>query len=250
MTAARPHTVVVGGTHGIGRAVVRRFLADGHLVSVVGRREPPEAEHDAVVLHRADLADPARLGELPVELVDAGGPLANLVFLQRARGGDDEWRSELEVSVEATRTLIEALQGSFAPHGGSIVIVSSHASRLVADEQPLGYHVGKAALTQIARYYAVRLGPVGIRVNSVSPAAVVKEEAREWYDRHPEASAGFRRSAPLRRMGTPEDVAGAIAFLCGADAGYVTGHDLAVDGGLAALMQETLLRVPPEGGTR
>jgi NAD(P)-dependent dehydrogenase (short-subunit alcohol dehydrogenase family) len=209
-------------------------------VSVLGRRRPPEAELPNVWQRSVDLRDGDSLRAALAELVAERGPLGNLVLLQRFRGHGDAWEGELEVSLSTTKTIIEATRGRFAG-GGSIVIVCSHASRLVAQEQPVGYHAAKAALRQIARYYAVELGPESIRVNCVTPGTVLKDESAaglltaKW-------SRTVVEATPLRRFGTPEDTAAAIGFLCSDAASFVTGHDLVVDGGLSLLWQESLLR--------
>ncbi len=235
------HTLVVGGTRGIGRAVTRRFAAAGGRVSVVGRSEPEETSLANVRHWAVDLGVAARLPEAVAQIVEAGGPLDNLVVLHRFRGDGDPWQGELDVSLTATRTLVESAAGRFSEGGGAIVIASSNASRLVAGEQPVGYHAAKAALRQMARYYAVVLGPDGIRVNCVTPGAVLKEESREAYLASPFAEP-IRAATPLRRIPTAEDVAAAVAVLCSPDTALVTGQELVVDGGLSLLWQESLIR--------
>lgn len=232
-----PHAVVIGGTRGSGPEVVRRLLADGYAVSVLSRR-PGEGETGAT--HRlVDVTDRARLMETLSAVVDERGPVAALVLLQRFRGDGDEWEGELAVSLGAARTAIEALRGSFAPRGASVVLVGSNASRLVAVEQGPGYHAAKAGLRQLARYYAVVLGPEGVRANCVSPGVVAKP------GRAAEAESLdvlYARITPLGRPGRPTDVANAVSLLCDERASFVTGQDLAVDGGLSLVWQETLIR--------
>jgi NAD(P)-dependent dehydrogenase (short-subunit alcohol dehydrogenase family) len=244
------HTLVVGGTRGIGRCVARRFASDGHAVSILGRRKPPEADRDAVRLWQVDLADSDALTQALQEVTAVGGLLDNVIFLQRFRGEGDDWTGEFDVSLTATREIVDALAPHFAA-AASIVIVGSHASHLVAMEQPIGYHAAKAALTQMARYLAVELGPRSIRVNVVLPGSVIKEEsakamqAEAW-------SETVAKLTPLRRLGTSEDVAAAVALLCSPDAAFVTGAQLAVDGGLSLLWQESLIRAAasPKGDGR
>ena len=155
------HTLIVGGTRGIGRAVVRRFAADGGAVSVLGRTSPAEASLPNVRHQAVDLARAGTVADAVAAAAGAGGPLDNLVLLHRFRGEGDPWQGELDVSLTATKAVVDAAAGRFADRGGSIVIACSNASRLVADEQPLSYHAAKAALRQMARYYAVTLGPSG-----------------------------------------------------------------------------------------
>ena len=235
------HTLVVGGTWGIGRAVTRSFAESGGRVSVIGRREPAEAALPNVQHMSVDVREPEALRDAIAELVTEKGPLQNVVLLQRFRGNGDKWDGELDVSLTATRTIVDDVSQRFADGGGSIVIVCSNASRLVASEQHVGYHAAKAALRQMARYYAVELGPADIRVNCVTPGTVLKEESADAH-----LASGWTATVvdatPLRRLGTPEDTAAAVVFLCSDAASFVTGHDLVVDGGLSLLWQESLIR--------
>jgi NAD(P)-dependent dehydrogenase (short-subunit alcohol dehydrogenase family) len=167
--------------------------------------------------------------------------LSALVAVQRFRGHGSVWEGELETSVRATRAAIEGLAPRFAAGGGSIVLGGSVASRFVAPEQPVGYHVAKAALRQMARYYAVVLGPRGIRVNVVSPAAMIKSDAGRATPRPLRALYG--RVIPLGRAPSTEDVAQAVVFLCGPRAALITGQDLVIDGGLSLLTHEALAKM-------
>lgn len=238
------HSLVVGGTRGIGREVVKRLAAEGQAVSVIGRRAPapgdlelPEVRHWTV-----DLSDGAALEGAVSELLSRGA-LSSLVLCQRWRGTGDAWAGELQTSLTATRSLLERMAGAFAPDGDrSVVLVSSIVSHLVASEQDSSYHVAKAGLNQLARYYAVKLGPSGVRVNSVSPSVFVKDESRDYYQQNQAIVDLFTRITPLRRMGTAAEIAAAVHFLCGPAASFVTGQDLVVDGGITLQAQPSLAR--------
>ena len=239
--SSAPHTMVVGGTRGIGRAVVRHFLAAGHQVSVLGRRACPERGASS---HLVDLAEQPALQAALQAAVKQHGRLTNVVLLQRYRGEGDAWQGELDVSLTATKLIIERLAESFVRRrrgtAGAIVICGSNASRLVAGEQPVGYHAAKAALRQMARYYACSLAPRGVRVNCVTPGIVLKDEAREFYRQNAKLHALYCRMTPLGRMGSPKDIADAVGFLCGPAAAFITGQEIIVDGGLSLLWQASL----------
>jgi glucose 1-dehydrogenase len=112
------------------------------------------------------------------------------------------------------------------------VLVSSVAAEIVVEDQPVGYHAAKGALQQMARYYAVMLGRRGVRCNCVSPSIFMKEEfAHQPQD--PEKAAFFQQAIPLGRPASWEELTGPIAFLCSPAAGYLTGQDLVVDGGMS-----------------
>ena len=237
----KPHTLVVGGTRGIGREVVRHFVRTGHKVTVFGRRV---SQDTGVSSQSVDLSDhDAVLAALGAAL-KASGRLSNLVLLQRYRGEGDLWQGELDVSLTATKKIIERLTGEFARQRrtalNSIVIVGSNASRLIAVEQSVGYHAAKAALGQMARYYACALAPRGIRVNCVTPGIVLKDEARKFYRENKGLHDLYRQITPLGRMGSPKDIADAIRFLCSPSAIFITGQEIIVDGGLSLLWQGSL----------
>ena len=238
------HLLVVGGTKGIGRAVAQRLAADDQAVSVIGRHEPAGDLDDRIKAWPVDVADRAALHAALHGIVGSQGPLSGAVLLQRYRGGGDDWAGEIATSVTATRELIEWAGEHFEDRGRgkAIVVVSSVASRFIAAEQPVSYHVAKAALSQMVRYYAVSLGRMGIRINAICPGTVVKEESRAFYAAHPEIEALFRDIVPLGRMGTSEDVAELAAFLVSGRAAFLTGQNIVLDGGVSLQSHESMGR--------
>ncbi|GIU98190.1 MAG: 3-ketoacyl-ACP reductase [Actinomycetota bacterium] len=226
--------VVTGGTSGIGLAVVRRFVREGARVVAIARRPGPEAEAAGARVLACDVADAERtraafeeatalLGGLDVVVLNAGvseldeGPVEAV--------DPDRLRRQLEVNAlgvlhglrEAARHLRD---------GGSVIITSTAALAWPFPDY-LTYSASKAPLEAMCRHAAMKLGPRGIRVNTVSPGTIITAMQPED---DPEA-----RIAPLAtclgRVGTPEDVAGVVAFLASDDARYVTATDIRVDGG-------------------
>lgn len=239
------HTLIVGGTRGLGRALMRALAARGDRVSVIGRREPPDSDKAVPnVKHwKADLQAGDSALRAAGSAIAERGQLSYLIFAQRYRGEGDIWSGEIQVSLTATKQLIEALAPQFNPQGDrGIVLVSSVFGVQVGEGQPLGYHVGKAGMNQMARFYAVVLGQKGIRVNTVTPFTFLKEESRDFYVKNEALQALYQDIVPLGRMGTTEDIANAVAFLCSPAAGYINGQDIRVDGGLSLVWPETLAR--------
>lgn len=238
-------TLIIGGTRGIGRALVATLAEKKQLVSVIGRH--PANEMDLINPNTrywtVDLLDKKKLSRVLKEIISNNNPLNNLVFLQHYRGRGDDWRGEIETSLNATKYIIENLAGKFEKVGDkSIVIVSSVAGFSVADEQPLSYHVVKAGLNQMVRYYAFVLGSKGIRVNAVSSGTIIKEESKQFYSMNKQLSSLYAKIIPLGRMGTSFDVANVVVFLCSEQAAFITGQNIIVDGGVSLWWQESLAR--------
>jgi NAD(P)-dependent dehydrogenase (short-subunit alcohol dehydrogenase family) len=240
----KPHTLVVGGTRGIGMAIVGTFVREDHRVSVIGRRPPATSGlgDGDVRFWAVDLLERECLATTLDDLTREQGSVDSLVFCQRYRGDTDDWQGELEVTLNATRCVVDQLSPAMAPGGpGAIVFVSSLLSRFVGSSQQAGYHVAKAAALQLMRYYAVALAP-SIRCNVVTPGLVLKEEAREYYTQNQALHDLLKRITPLGRMAAPQDVADAVSFLCSRRASFITGQELIVDGGLSLEFAESLAK--------
>jgi len=239
----KQHSLIIGGTRGTGRALAKLFAANGHVVSVIGRRAPAESDKSLPDVRHwvADVLDKAQLEATLTEVLQTNGRLNSLAFLQRYRGQGDNWAGEIETSLTATKQIIERLANEF-DGGGGIVLVSSIIGQFVVAGQPVSYHVAKAGIDHMVRYYAVMLGPKGIRVNGVSPASIIKEESREFYLKNEKLLDHFKKIVPLGRIGTAEEVAQVIAFLCSPQASIVTGQNIVADGGMTLQSQESLTR--------
>lgn len=234
------HYVVVGGTRGAGRTLVDFLCSRGRRVSVLARTRPRSFPENALFL-KTDICEGAATKRQLQHAIRTNGSVNYLVFFQRYRGNGDSWEGELNTSLTASRNIIKQLSDAFASRGDrAIVFVGSVAAQFVLPEQEIGYHVAKAGLIQMMRYYAMALGPRGIRVNCVSLGTMLKEEAMQFYAVHPEVAQRKAALSPLGRMGQPDDVVHAIEFLCSTRASFITGHNLLVDGGITLVGHETL----------
>jgi NAD(P)-dependent dehydrogenase (short-subunit alcohol dehydrogenase family) len=234
--------IVTGASRGIGFAIAQRFVAEGAKVCITGRdadaleAATKDLGGSAVAIGVAGKGDDADHRAAAVDTaLGAFGPvtvLVNNIGINPAYGplGSLDLgaaRKMVDVNVLGTLGWVqEALRGGLGD-GGSIVNISSVSGVRPAPGIAF-YGVTKAALIHLTEELAVELAPK-VRVNAVAPAVVKTRFATALYEgREQEVAATY----PLRRLGVPADVAGAVAFLCSPDAAWITGQTIVIDGGL------------------
>lgn len=239
------HSIIVGGTKGLGRVVARQFAERGDKVSIIGRSDTPPEDLNSgdVKCFKCDITEPDSLKQALDEIVKSRGEVNYCVFLQRYRGKENDWEGEYQTSLTATKNTVEHLIPHFSKKGDKgILMVSSVFSKHVGAGQLASYHVSKAALEQLMRFYAVTLGPQSIRSNGITPFTFLKEESKSFYQNNQPLSEMYQSIIPLGRMATTEDSANAINFLCSPAASFLTGQNITIDGGLSLVWPETLAR--------
>lgn len=239
--------VVTGGTRGIGLAISRRLLADGFDLLATYRGDTAAAEAAAAEL--AQIADGRRVQVLAADIATGDGAgltietavkefgridaLINNAGITRdgliMRMSETDWDEVLDTNLKgAFLTSKAAIRPMMRQRSGRIVNLTSVVG-LVGNAGQANYSAAKAGLVGLTKTLAKEVGSRNITVNAVAPGFI---ETR-LTDVLPEANKEFLlKSTPLGRFGTPEDVAGAVAFLVSSDAAFITGHVLTVDGGL------------------
>ncbi len=240
------HVIIIGGTKGLGRVLAQKMASRGNQVTILGRTAPDQRDLPSdwdVQWIACDLLCVDRLSEALQRLIQTRGSLHYLIFSQRYRGQGDCWEGELATTLSATKSIVEYLVSHFdSSQDNGIVMISSIFSQFVGTGQPVSYHVAKAGLDQLARFYAVNLGERGIRCNIVTPCTYLKEESEAFYLNNTPLMNLYQTMIPLRRMGTSEDIANVVCFLCSPEASFVSGQNIVVDGGLSLVWAETLGR--------
>ncbi|MFI9825479.1 SDR family NAD(P)-dependent oxidoreductase [Streptomyces sp. NPDC052013] len=254
--------LITGAARGIGAATARRFAEEGAGV-LVADVDAAEAERTASALRERGLAAEAQVCDVAdrVSVEEAvahcAGTFGSLDVLVNNAAHctpdaprfedepDEEWAADLDITLTgAYRCCRAALPHLAATGRGAIVSVGS-----VNGLQDFGNHAysaAKAGLISLTRTLAGHAGPRGVRVNLVAPGTV---RTRAWEGRDADLEAA-RRLYPLGRVGEPEDIAAAVAFLASPDAAWITGATLVVDGGITAVNSGFHQALPRPDGVR
>jgi len=236
--------LVTGGTRGIGKTIALRLASEGAARVALGYMRNDEAAEAAAEEVRQAGAEPLLVrGNVASDKVIAElashGPYA--VVVHNAATGvikpaleteDKHWDWTLNANARALLSLARACAPDMET-GSSIVAISSLGAQRVLENYVL-VGTSKAALESVVRYLAVELAPRGIHVNAVS-AGVVETEALDHFPNREEMLHSGKTRTPAGRLVEPDDIAGAVAFLCSSDAQMVCGQTLIVDGGYSLL---------------
>ena len=245
--------IVTGGSSGIGKAVARRFLDDGARVVIADidedrGEEVAEAlsEYGEIRFIACDVGERLDVHNLVASTLDAFSDIDILVsnagIVHKARFLDlseDDFDRVMRVNIKGpflcgqavAKHMVERVEEGDAP--GTIVNMSSiNAVFGLPDQIP--YTVSKGGLAQLTKAMAIALAPHGIRVNAVGPGSVMTDMLASVVD-DPDARERILARTPLGRIGKPEEIAAAVAWLASDDASYVTGHTLYADGGRLGL---------------
>lgn len=246
------HAVVTGGASGIGKAAAIRFADEGAKVLIgdideAGGRAVAEASEGRITFQKTDVLDAGAIEAL-MNSADAGGGL-DIVFNNAGAGGSreaidtispEEWDLTQALLLRSVALGIRYAAPLIAKRGGGAIVNTSSVSALGTGYAPTAYSTAKAGVLNLTKLAAAELSKDRIRVNAVVPGFIatnifastlgLKDEKRR------QANAVIAQAAanaqPIRRAGTADDIAAAVAFLASEDASFITGTHILIDGGL------------------
>ena len=242
MADERKTLILTGASRGIGHATVTRFSREGWRIITCSRDEvPPECKRDPNWHHHftSDLTDiesmmtfimqaKELLGDSPLNALVNNAAVSPKTPENKRLGvlaGDiSTWRQVFEINFFAPLILARGFVERLSKGGGAIVNITSIAGHHVHPFAGSAYSTSKAALSGLTREMANEFAEMGVRVNAVAPGEIETEMIQPEYEM-------LIPRIPMGHMGTPEDVAKSIYFLCSSDSGYVTGTEVWVTGG-------------------
>src|ERR1700756_2560722 len=235
--------VITGGATGMGLAAAKRFIEEGAFVFIFGRRQEvldaavaelgPNARtvkgsvSDEAALDRLYAAVKAERGTLDIVFANAGGGTQLRLGEITAKHIDETFATNVRGTIFTVQKALP-LMGK----GGSIILTGSSAGTTGAPAMS-AYSASKAAVRNLARTWAEDLKGTGIRVNVLSPGATATELAKAALGE--QGQKVYASMTPLQRMADPSEIAAAAAFLASSDSSFMTGSEVAVDGGLAQI---------------
>jgi meso-butanediol dehydrogenase/(S,S)-butanediol dehydrogenase/diacetyl reductase len=249
---ADPVALVTGAARGIGLAIARGFLQRGYRVALVDidsetltrtaeqlHSELGDGAPQRVLAVHCDVSSPAQVAAAVKQTAATLGRIDALVnnagvavFKPIGETTFDDWRWVMATNLDGPFLLTQAVAPIMLAQGGGAVVNIASISGLRASTLRVAYGTSKAALIHLSKQQAVEYGNAGIRVNAIAPGPVETAMAKAVHT--PAIRADYHDTIPLARYGTEDEIANAVVFLCSAEASFINGQVLAVDGGFDA----------------
>lgn len=238
-------TIITGGAQGIGAACAQRFSAEGaHVVlaDVDDARGSALAQSVGALYVHCDVGDKldvdamvqltiAKHGRIDV-LVNNAGIVKTAPFLDVT---EDDFDAVIRVNLKGAFLVAQAVAREMVKTGGGSVVNMSSVNAVMAIPSIASYNMSKGAINQLTRVMALALADLGVRVNAVAPGTIATELATKAVLTSEEAKARIMSRTPMKRLGTPDEIADVVAYLASDASSYLTGEIITADGGRMAL---------------
>ncbi len=231
--------LVVGGSGGIGNGIAQGFRARGAEVHVTGTRpdagdylEAEDSDFTGLTYHQLDVTDRAAVDALPDAMLEPDVLIQcqGLVRYGREEFGQKGWDEVVDVNLNSVMEVARAFHSGLADTGGTMIVISSIAAFNAVIGNP-AYAASKAGAASLVKTLGAAWARDDIRVNGIAPG-LVPTKMTSVMTEHPERLEAMVSGIPMRRTGTPEEMAGAALFLASSLSSYMTGQTLVVDGGM------------------
>lgn len=238
--------IVTGGAQGIGRAIALGLAREGADIVVADLQLDKGAETagEIKVLGRQALAlrvDVSRLADIAMMVEKTQEAFGRLDILVNNAGialptpflltTEEQWDKIIDVNLKSTFFCIQTAAQVMKENGRGKIVNLASTSSFVAGREEVPYAVSKAGVRMLTAAASVELAPYHINVNAIAPGLIETPLTAKHFPSPEALEARVTAKAPLGRVGQPEDLVGAVVFLCSPEADYVTGHTLVVDGG-------------------
>ena len=239
------NVLVIGGSRGIGLSIVEKFLEEGATVNVISRSVPNELKttlfklyKNQVIFYVGDATDKKSLIEVSKRIIEdlnridivianVGNGKSSLNALQTENDWDESWKINFKSALNSANIFLPIIEFS-----GSFIFISSIAGVEYLDA-PNSYSVAKSSINTLTKSLSHKFGNK-LRINSIAPGNIIFKNSR-WEEKLNEApeliNAMIEEQIPLKRFGTPEDIANAVVFISSSKASFITGACINIDGG-------------------
>lgn len=238
----RKHALICGAARGLGLAIAQKFSEEGWSVTLLDAATFSGALPEGSRSIQCDARDFSSLEKALLPLLQEFGSIDALVNSIRYRAPKNEaiphqelWKKGIEIGLDTyyNSSFFVCEQMKKIGVGSSIINLSSVTAERVTLQESLSYHAAKAAINQMTRYLAVQYGPYQIRANTILPGLISNVVSEKSSD-DPNASLYAKQACqiPLRRSGSPREVAELVYFLATPASSFITGQNIVIDGGL------------------